>query len=84
VPIGSNFDDFLQQQGIYELCTAAAKKSTLKTAPFDAADYLDDDATTAVYLAAAKADDNPAIYVQAVIDVAHARKAVKLAKTAAY
>jgi DNA-binding phage protein len=71
VPIGSNFDDFLQEQGIYELCTAAAN-------------YLDDDATTAVYLAAAKAYDNPAICVQAVIDVAHARKAVKLAKTAAY
>ena len=83
MPIGSNFDDFLKEQGEFELCTAAAKKSALKTVLFDAADYLDDEATIAAYLAAAKAERNPATYPQALIDVACARKVINLAKTAA-
>jgi DNA-binding phage protein len=81
MPIESDFDDFLKEQGMFELCTAAAKKSTLETAPFDAADYLDDDATMAAYLAAAKAERNPAINSQALVDLARARKAINLAKT---
>jgi hypothetical protein len=36
VPIGSSFDDFLQEQGMFERCTAAAIKSELQTAPLDA------------------------------------------------
>jgi DNA-binding phage protein len=83
MPIGSNFDDFLKEQGEFELCTAAAKKSALKTVLFDAADYLDDEATIAVYLSSAKADSNPAVHTQAVIDIARAREAIRLAKTAA-
>jgi DNA-binding phage protein len=83
MPIGSKFDDFLKEQGMFELCTAAAKKRALDTAPFDVANYLDDDATIAAYLAAAKAERNPATYSQALIDVARARKVINLAKTAA-
>jgi hypothetical protein len=45
MPIGSNFDDFLKDQGIFELCSAAAIKSVLQTGPFDATDSLIDDAT---------------------------------------
>jgi hypothetical protein len=52
MPIGSNFDDFLKEQEIFERCTAAAIKSALQTVPFDAADNLIDDATVAAYLAA--------------------------------
>jgi DNA-binding phage protein len=81
--IGSDFDDFLKEQGMFALCTAAAKKRALETAPFDVANYLDDDATIAAYLAAAKAERNPATYSQALIDVASARKVINLAKTAA-
>jgi hypothetical protein len=44
MPIGSNFDDFLKEQGMLERCSAAAIKSALQTAPFDA--------TIAAYLAA--------------------------------
>ncbi|MFA7240206.1 MAG: XRE family transcriptional regulator [Sulfuricellaceae bacterium] len=29
MPIGSNFDDFLKEEGIYESCTAAAMKKAL-------------------------------------------------------
>jgi intergrase/recombinase len=75
MPIGSNFDDFLKEQGIFERCTAAAIKSAMQTEPFDAAHYLSDEETVAAYLAAAKADDNPAVYAKAVIDVARAREA---------
>jgi hypothetical protein len=73
--IGSNFDDFLKEQGMFELCTAAAIKSAGHSAPFNAADYLSDEETMEVYLAAAKSDDNPAVYAKAVIDVARAREA---------
>jgi hypothetical protein len=69
VPIGNSFDDFLKEHGMFALCTAAAKKSTLETAPFDVADYLDDEATVAAYLSVAKADPNPSVYLQAVKDV---------------
>ena len=44
MPIGSDFDDFLKEQGMFKLCSAAAIKSALQTAPFDA--------TVAAYLAA--------------------------------
>jgi hypothetical protein len=52
MPIGSNFDDFLKEQGMFELCSTAAIKNALQSAPFDAADGLIDDATVAAYLAA--------------------------------
>lgn len=29
MPIGSNFDDFLKEEGMYESCTAAAMKKVL-------------------------------------------------------
>jgi hypothetical protein len=43
MPIGSDFDDFLKEQGMFELCSDAAIKSALQTAPFNAtvAAYLD-------------------------------------------
>jgi hypothetical protein len=44
MPIGSNFDNFLKEQGMFERCSAAAIKSAMQTAPFDA--------TVAAYLAA--------------------------------
>jgi hypothetical protein len=44
MPIGSNFDDFLKEQGMFELCTAAAIKSALQKVPCDL--------TVAAYLAA--------------------------------
>lgn len=42
-------------------------------APFDAADYLDDEHTIAEYLTAALEDPNPDVFLTAVRDVARAR-----------
>ena len=42
-------------------------------APFDAADYLDDEETIAEYLTAALEDPNPDVFLTAVRDVARAR-----------
>jgi DNA-binding phage protein len=75
MPIGSNFDDFLKEQGMFEQCAAAAIKSAVHAAPSNAAHYLSDEETMVAYLAAAKADDNPAAYAKAVMDVVHAREA---------
>lgn len=44
----------------------------IETAPFDAADYLDDEETIAEYLTAALEDPNPDIFLVAVRDVARA------------
>ncbi len=51
-------------------------------APFDAADYLDDEETIAEYLSAALEDPNPDVFLAAVRDVARARGMSQLAKDA--
>jgi len=51
-------------------------------APFDAADYLDDDETIAEYLTAALEDPNPDVFLIAMRDVARARGMTQLAADA--
>ena len=51
-------------------------------APFDAADYLDDEATIAEYITAALEDPNPDVFLTAVRDVARARGMAQIAKDA--
>ena len=51
-----------------------------KLAPFDAADYLDNEDTIAEYLTAALEDPNPDVFLVAVRDVARARGMAQLAK----
>lgn len=51
-------------------------------APFDAADYLDNDATIAEYLTAALEDPDPDVFVAAIRDVARARGMAQLARDA--
>ena len=51
-------------------------------APFDAADYLDDEQTIAEYLTAALEDPTPDVFLTAVRDVARARGMAQLAKDA--
>ena len=51
-----------------------------KFAPFDAADYLDDEETIAEYITAALEDPNPDVFLTAVRDVARARGMAQLAK----
>lgn len=50
-----------------------------KIAPFDAADYLDNDEVIAEYLNAALEDPNPDVFLIAVADVAKARGITQLA-----
>ncbi len=45
---------------------------TVTYAPFDAADYLDNDAVIAEYLSAAVEDPNPGVFLAALDDVAKA------------
>lgn len=54
----------------------------VKLAPFDAADYLDDDETIAEYLTAALEDPNPDVFLAAIRDAARARGMSQLAKDA--
>lgn len=54
----------------------------VKTASFDAADYLNDEETIAEYLTAALEDPNPDVFLAAVRDVARARGMAQLAKDA--
>ena len=54
----------------------------VKTAAFDAADYLNDEDTIAAYLTAALEDPNPDVFLAAVRDVARARGMAQLAKDA--
>lgn len=49
-------------------------------APFDAADYLDDEETIAEYLTASLEDPNPDVFLAAVRDVARAHGMAQLAK----
>ena len=51
-----------------------------KIAPFDAADYLDDEETIAEYITAALEDPNPDVFLIAVRDVARVRGMAQLAK----
>lgn len=51
-------------------------------APFDAADYLDDEETIAEYITAALDDPNPDVFLAAVRDVARARGMAQLARDA--
>ena len=60
----------------------ATRHKRVKTAPFNAADYLDNEEVIAEYLAAALEDPNPDVFLQAVGDVAKARGISKVAKDA--
>lgn len=51
-------------------------------APFDAADYLDNDVVIAEYLTAAAEDPNPEVFLAALGDVAKAKGMAKIAKEA--
>ena len=51
-------------------------------APFDPADYLDNDELIAEYLSAAAADENPDVFLAALGDVAKALGMAKIAKDA--
>lgn len=53
-----------------------------KFAPFDAADYLDNEETIAEYITAALEDTNPDVFLAAVRDVARVRGMAQLAKDA--
>lgn len=59
---------------------APLKVVKIKTAPFDAADYLDDNETIAAYLSAALTDPDSDVFLVAVKDVARARGMSQLAK----
>lgn len=52
----------------------------IETAPFDPADYLDDEETIAEYMTAALEDPNSKIFLVAVRDVARARGMAQLAR----
>jgi probable addiction module antidote protein len=53
---------------------------TTQYAPFDAADYLDNDAVIAEYLSACIEDPNPDVFFAALGDVARARGMAKVAQ----
>jgi probable addiction module antidote protein len=55
---------------------------TATYAPFDASDYLDNDAVIAEYLSAAVEDPNPDVFLAALGDVAKARGMAQIAKDA--
>ncbi|WP_313083951.1 addiction module antidote protein [Pulveribacter sp.] len=54
--------------------------STIKTRPFDAANYLRDEADIAAYLQAAVEDGDPALLAAALGDIARARGMTQLAR----
>ena len=58
----------------------SSKAIKIETAPFDAADYLDDNETVAAYLSAALTESDPNVFLMAVKDVARARGMSQLAK----
>lgn len=53
-----------------------------KHAPFDVAEYLDNDAVIAEYLTAAMEDSNPDVFLAALGDVAKARGMAQIAREA--
>ena len=52
----------------------------IKTAPFDAADYLTDDETITEYLTAALEDPDPEMFLVAIKNIARARGMTQLAR----
>src|SRR5690606_16551369 len=56
--------------------------TTIKIAPFDAAEYLDSEEAIAEYLSAALEEDNPALFLAALADVAKTRGMSQIAKDA--
>jgi probable addiction module antidote protein len=58
----------------------SSKAIKITTAPFDTADYLDDNETVAAYLSAALTDPDSDVFLVAVKDVARARGMSQLAK----
>ncbi len=60
----------------------AKRQKRVRTVPFDAADYLDNEEVIAEYLAAALEDPNPDVFLHAVGDVARARGISKVARDA--
>lgn len=54
--------------------------TTPRTAPFDAADYLDNEETIAEFLTASLEDPNPDVFLLALRDIAKARGMAELAK----
>jgi probable addiction module antidote protein len=60
----------------------AKRKSRVRTAPFEAADYLDNEEVIAEYLTAALEDSNPDVFLRAMADVAKARGIATVAKDA--
>jgi hypothetical protein len=77
--LGSTLDDFLAEEGCLAESEALAAEriqrfqAINRFAPFDAADYLDDEETIAEYLAAASENPNPDVLRAAKQDVARAR-----------
>jgi len=66
-----------------EMARALDKELTMaKFFPFDAVEYLGDEATIAEYTTAALEDSNPDVFLTAVRDVARARGMSQLAKDA--
>ena len=55
---------------------------TVKLAPFDASNYLDNDEVIAEYLTAAMEDENPDVLLSALSDVAKARGMAQVARDA--
>jgi probable addiction module antidote protein len=56
------------------------RPKTLKLAPFDASEFLDNEEVVAEYLAAALEDPNPDVFLSAVANVAKARGMAKVAE----
>ena len=71
---------FAVQKTVSGAKAKSSKAVEIKTAPFDAADYLDDNETIAAYLSAALTDPDPDVFLVAVKDVARARGMSQLAK----
>jgi hypothetical protein len=77
--LGSTLDDFLAEEGWLDEADALAAQrvqryqASTRFAPFDAADYLDDEETIAEYLAAASENPNPEVLRVAEQAVARAR-----------
>jgi probable addiction module antidote protein len=53
---------------------------SIKFAPFDVAEYLDNDEVVAEYLSAAMEDPNPDVFLAALGDVAKARGMARIAR----
>ncbi len=60
---------------------AKTKSRAVELAPFDAADFLDNEELIAEYLAAALEDSNPDTFLRAMANVAKARGVSQIAKT---